>query len=102
MGEYVKVAKTDDLSENSGILVEVKDKKIALFRTEEGYYAIDDTCPHKGGPLSEGEVEGNEVICPWHGAGFNVKSGEVLGPPASTGVAAYAVRVSGDDIEIEV
>ena len=102
MGEFLKVAKTEDLSDNAGILVEVKDKKIALFCTEEGYCAIDDTCPHKGGPLSEGELEGNEVACPWHGATFNVKSGEVLSPPASTGVGAYTVRISGDDIEIEV
>ncbi|MBI2880697.1 MAG: non-heme iron oxygenase ferredoxin subunit [Candidatus Tectomicrobia bacterium] len=102
MGEFVKVAKTGELSEHSGMCVEVGDKKIALFRTEDGYCAIDDTCPHRGGPLSEGEVEGNEVTCPWHGAQFNIRSGDVLSPPASAGVASYNVRVSGDDIEIEV
>ena len=62
MAEFVKVAKTGDLSENSGKLVEVGDKKIALFCTEDGYCAIDDECPHKGGPLSEGEVE--VPVCP--------------------------------------
>ncbi|MFQ5693573.1 MAG: Rieske (2Fe-2S) protein [Nitrospinota bacterium] len=102
MGEFVKVTKTDDLPENSGKLVEVGGKRIALLRTEDGYAAIDDVCPHRGGPLSDGEVEGNEVVCPWHGARFNVKTGEVLSPPAATGVASYNVRVSGDDIEIEV
>lgn len=102
MAEFVKVAKMGDLSENSGKLVEVGDKKIALFCTEDGYCAIDDECPHKGGPLSEGEVEGSEVTCPWHGAMFNVKTGEVLSPPSPAGVNSYNVRVDGDDIEIEV
>ncbi len=101
MGEYLKVAKKNDLSEDSGILVEVKGKKIALFCTAEGYHAIADACPHKGGPLSEGELEGSDVVCPWHGATFNIKTGEVLSPPASTRVAAYTVRVSGGNIEIE-
>ncbi|MFQ5912940.1 MAG: Rieske (2Fe-2S) protein [Nitrospinota bacterium] len=102
MGEFVKAAETSELSENSCKLVEVGDKKIALFRTEDGYCAIDDTCTHKGGPLSEGELEGNEVTCPWHGAAFDIKTGAALSPPASTGVTSYNVRVSGEDIEIEV
>ena len=57
---------------------------------------------HRGGPLSEGEIEGEQVTCPWHGALFNIKTGEVLGPPARTGVASYSVRVEGTDIEVEV
>ncbi len=63
---------------------------------------LNDTCTHRGGPLSEGEIEGEQVTCPWHGAIFNIKSGEVLGPPAPKGVAHYNVRVEGTDIKIEV
>src|SRR5947208_189524 len=66
------------------------------------FYAIDDTCTHRGGPLSEGEVSGEEVTCPWHGAIYNIKTGAVLGPPAPRGVARYAVRVQGSDVEVEV
>jgi nitrite reductase/ring-hydroxylating ferredoxin subunit len=50
----------------------------------------------------EGEIEGEQVTCPWHGAVFNIKSGEVLGPPAPQGIARYNVRVEGSDIEIAV
>ena len=60
------------------------------------------TCTHRGGPLSEGELEGDEVTCPWHGAKFKVSSGEVLSPPAPQGVGSYKVRVNGPDIELEL
>jgi nitrite reductase/ring-hydroxylating ferredoxin subunit len=55
-----------------------------------------------GGPLCEGELEGIEVTCPWHGAVFDVTTGQVLGPPAPESVARYSVRVEGSDIEVEV
>ncbi|HEY6281434.1 MAG TPA: Rieske 2Fe-2S domain-containing protein, partial [Burkholderiales bacterium] len=77
-------------------------KKIALFNVDGDYCAISDTCSHHGGPLSEGELAGKEVTCPWHGAVFDVTTGEVLGPPAMESVACYKVRVSGNSIEIEI
>ena len=73
-------------------------KKIALFNVDGTFYAIDETCTHRGGPLSEGMLMGIEVTCPWHGAVFDVRTGSVLGPPAPKGVARYNVRVEGDDI----
>jgi nitrite reductase (NADH) small subunit len=68
MAEYVKVAKASELEPNHGKLVEVQGKKIALFNVDGKLHAIDNTCTHRGGPLSEGELEGDEVTCPWHGA----------------------------------
>ena len=102
MHEYVKVAVTDDIPPNQGKLVEVQGKKIALFSLEGRYYAIDNTCTHRGGPLSEGELEGDEVTCPWHGAKFKVTSGEVLSPPALQGVQSFPIRVAGNDLEVEI
>jgi nitrite reductase/ring-hydroxylating ferredoxin subunit len=102
MAGFVKVASTGDLAPGQGKMVEVNGKKIALFNLEGSFYAIDDTCTHRGGPLSEGEIEGEQVTCPWHGAIYNIKSGEVLSPPAPRGVARYNVRAEGSDIEIEV
>lgn len=102
MAEYVKVSKVSDLSPGNAKLVEVEGKKIALFNVEGSFYAIDDTCSHRGGPLSEGMLEGNQVTCPWHAASFDVTSGAVLSPPAPNGVARYNVRVEGADIEVEV
>jgi len=102
MAGFVKVAKTDEIVPGQGKMIEVGGKKIALFNVEDSFYAIDDTCTHRGGPLSEGVLEGKQVTCPWHGATYDVTSGEVLGPPAIQGVARYNVRVEGSDIEVEV
>jgi nitrite reductase (NADH) small subunit len=102
MAAFVKVAKTGDVAPGQGRMVEVSGKKIALFNVEGTYHAIDDTCTHRGGPLSEGELRGKEVTCPWHGAVYDVTTGAVLGPPAPKGVSRYNVRVSGENIEVEV
>ncbi len=102
MGKFVKVATTGELTPGQAKKVEVDGKVIALFNLEGSYHAIDDTCPHRGGPLSTGPVEGQVVTCPWHGSKFDVRSGDVLTAPARTGVSSYRVRVSGSDIEMEV
>ena len=102
MAQFIKVASTADLASGEARCVEAAGKKIALFNLEGSFYAIDDTCTHRGGPLSEGEVEGTQVTCPWHGASFELTSGAVLGPPAHSGVACYKVEVKGEDIQIEL
>ena len=66
------------------------------------FFALDNTCTHDAGSLAEGEIGGHEVICPLHGAKFDIRTGEVLGPPAYENVARYSVRVTGTDIEVEV
>ena len=102
MAGFVKVAKSDEIAPGQGKLIEVEGKRIALFNVEGLFYAIDDTCTHRGGPLSEGMLNGREVTCPWHGAVFDVTTAEVLRPPAPREVARYNVRVVGGDIEVEI
>src|SRR5438094_4016716 len=68
MAEFVKVAKTGEIAPGEARAVEAGGKKIALFNVDGTFYAIDDTCTHRGGPLSEGMLMGEEVTCPWHGA----------------------------------
>jgi nitrite reductase/ring-hydroxylating ferredoxin subunit len=102
MATFIQVATTRELSPGQSKFVEVNNKRIALFNVGGHYYAIDDTCPHRGGPLSEGDVEGETAICPWHGAIFDLRTGAVTRPPAAVGVTSYAVRVEGEQIEIAV
>jgi nitrite reductase/ring-hydroxylating ferredoxin subunit len=102
MATFAKVARTDELPPGQAKLVEVMRKRIVLFNVGGHYYAIDDVCPHRGGPLSEGELEGTTVICPWHGAIFDLATGEVKRSPAAVGVATYEVRLDGGDIAIAV
>ena len=94
------VSEFEDLE--AGKLVEVSGQSIAVFNIAGQYYAIGNTCPHRGGPLAEGMMEGEEVICPWHGARFNVKTGAVMGPPAQQGVKSFPIRVRGEDLEVDI
>ena len=102
MSRFVEIARTNEITPGEAKMVEVEGKKIAILNLEGDYYAIDDTCPHASGPLSEGKVEGEVVTCPWHGSEFNIKTGEVLRPPARRGVKNYKVQVEGSIIKIEV
>jgi len=102
MPEFVKVATTDQVAPGFGRLIEIAGQEIALFNVAGSFHAIDNSCTHVGGPLCEGELNGTEVTCPWHGASFDVTTGEVTGPPAGTPVSRYNVRVAGSDIEIEI
>jgi 3-phenylpropionate/trans-cinnamate dioxygenase ferredoxin component len=102
MGEYFKVAQASEIEPNHAKVVVMQGRKIALFNVDGKFYAIDNTCTHSGGPLALGELRGDEITCPMHGAKFKVSSGEVLGPPARQGVHSYKVRVNGPDIELEL
>ncbi len=102
MGRTRTVARTSDLPPGSALAVDVDGLRIALFNVQGRIYAIDDTCTHSGGPLSEGDLDGTRVECPWHGACFDLTDGGVLGPPAEEGVRSYRVQVAGDEIRIEL
>jgi nitrite reductase (NADH) small subunit len=102
MAKLVKIAKTKDVPPGQAAAFTIEGQKIALFNVEGTYYAIGDTCTHRGGPLSEGDVQGTKVTCPWHGADFDLNTGAVLGPPAQNGVPSYKVVLEGDDIKVEV
>jgi nitrite reductase (NADH) small subunit len=102
MGEFIKVAKADEVAPGQAKCVELNDKEIALFNIDGVFHAIDNNCTHVGGPLSEGELDGARVTCPWHGSVFDVTTGAVLGPPAGAGVAKYNTRVEGGDVEIAI
>ena len=102
MAEFVKVAKANEIESGQARLVDVKGKQIALFNIDGQFFALNNTCPHRGGPLAAGEISGHEVTCPWHGGTFDIRTGDVVGPPPQHAVARYGVRVTDTDIEIEI
>ncbi len=99
---FTKVATVEEVPAGTAKQLQVGGRKLALFNVEGAYYAIDDTCPHRGASLSEGDARGPEVECPWHGARFNLMTGANLCPPARSGVTAYKVRVVADEVQIDV
>ena len=101
MAELVKIADKNDFKEGQGKIIQVKGKTIALFLHEGNFYAIDNTCKHMGGPLGEGELEDGNVVCPWHGWKYNIKTGVNALIP-SIKVNTYDVKVDGNDVKIEI
>ena len=102
MAGFEKVARAGDIPSGQGKEFEVDGKQIAIFNIDGDYRAINNACPHVGGPLSEGTVEGNVVTCPWHRATFDLTNGSTLGGPSPTGVSCYTVRIMDGEIEVEV
>ncbi len=101
MSDFVFIAKVEDIPEGQGKSIEVGDKGIAVFNVEGKFYALENACPHQGGPLGEGMLDGKEVICPWHAWGFDVTNGQcrtVEGLEQSS----YELRVENDQILIKL
>ena len=96
MAEWEKVAAERELV--SSMSVTVNGREVALFRTEEGIFALDDICSHEYSKLSEGDVWAGEVYCQKHGSRFNLRTGAVTGLPATKPVAAWDVKVENGDI----
>jgi nitrite reductase/ring-hydroxylating ferredoxin subunit len=99
---FVKVATVQEVPPGKSKQAKLGSKTLAIFNVNGTFHAIDDTCPHRGAPLSEGEIEGPYVTCPWHAATFDVTSGAHLSPPATSDVACYKVQVVGDEVQVDV
>ena len=98
MPDFVKVAELNDLADGELMAVEVEGEPICLARVDGSMYAFTDNCTHISGPLSEGELDGEVLTCPWHGAQFNVCTGRVLRGPARQDIQTYPVQVEGSSI----
>jgi 3-phenylpropionate/trans-cinnamate dioxygenase ferredoxin component len=99
--QFVTVASVSEIPVGGRKIVRLDDREVAVFHFEDGYYAIEDLCTHDGGPVAEGELDGDVIECPRHGARFNVKTGAALCLPATSPVPTYKVRVEGDEIQVE-
>lgn len=102
MTDFIKVAQVDDLEDGELMAVEVDGEPVCLAKVDGEVYAFTDDCTHIGGPLNEGELDGDVLTCPWHGAQFNVRTGKVLRGPARQDIQTYAVRVDNQDIFVSI
>ncbi len=101
MGEFVDIASVHDLPVGRAKTIAVGDRKIALCHTPRGFFALDNTCPHRGGPLGEGDLIADELICPWHLWGFDVASGACGGNPELS-VVTHEVKIEGDRVLVKL
>lgn len=97
MANYIKVAKVSEMPPGTAREFHADGKVIALFNVEGKFYALDNTCLHRGGPLGQGALEGEVVTCPWHGWQYKVTSGEAIFNP-DIKVQRFETKVEGDDI----
>jgi len=98
--EYILVGSVEELKDGARIFIEIDGTPIVILSINGQYFAIADVCSHDDGPVGEGNIEGYEIICPRHGARFDVRTGKVLALPAFVDIPAYPVRVVGEQIEI--
>jgi len=98
VSEVIRVGPAGDLAEGKCVTVTHGNHEIAVFNVGGTFYAINNQCPHAGGPLNEGFVEGTEVTCPWHAWSFD------LNPETADddGLIRYTVKIDGDDIHVEI
>ncbi len=101
--EYVAVATADELGNGERIFVEIDDHNLVVFNIAGRFFAIGDVCSHDEGPVGEGDIENEfEIVCPRHGAHFDIRSGKVLALPAVVDIPAYPVRVQDGQIEVGI
>jgi len=99
---WVVVAKKDEVLPGTARMVEVAGHALAICNTGSGVYTIDNKCTHDNGPLGQGQLEGHVIVCPRHGARFDVTNGRVLALPAVRPVKSWPTRLTDDAIEVEV
>ena len=100
MSDWIDVARQDELPPGDWRSLDVDGAQVAVFNLNGQYYAIEDLCTHDGGALTGGAIDGEQIVCPRHGARFSIKTGAVLAPPAYEPVAVFPVRVENDMVQV--
>ncbi len=103
MSDFQTVCKVQDVPEGEGKVVPVGRKILAIFRSGERFYAVDDVCPHMGASLGGGYVENETVTCPWHAWRFRLTDGAWAdNPRGKIKIGCYAVRIQGDEVQVRL
>jgi 3-phenylpropionate/trans-cinnamate dioxygenase ferredoxin subunit len=100
--EYVSIGEEGDIKNGERLFVEIDDITLVIFNIDGQLYAIADECSHDDGPVGEGDLDGFEIICPRHGARFDIRTGKVLALPAIVDIPAYPVRIRDGQIEVGI
>jgi len=102
VGDYVRVCALDDIADGESMAAEVDGVAIAVVRNGDEVYAIQDECSHAAIPLSEGEIDGDEIECWLHGSMFDLRTGKAINLPATEPVPVYPVHIDGGEVHVDV
>lgn len=100
--EYLEIAPVSELPNGERLFIEVEGREIVIFNIAEQLFAIGDICTHDDGPLGDGDLEGYNIVCPRHGAEFDVRTGKVMQMPAVVDIPAYPVKVVDGMIQVGI
>ena len=100
--DYQTIASTQDIPQGKTLCVSINEKEILLCHTAEGFYAVDNLCSHAEARLSDGKLKGQRILCPLHGAAFDVRDGSVLSRPASQPIRSYPLKLEGNTIQVSL
>jgi len=100
MTDWIDVCAENALAENENIIVDVDGTDVAIFKLDSKFYAIEDVCTHDGAEIASGVLEGDEIICPRHGARFCVKTGEVKCAPAYENVETFPIQITDGRVQV--
>jgi len=98
----VRAGRLHDLPLERPVLLELEGRRLALIRQGDAVHALDDACPHAGGPLSEGTVRGDTLACPYHGWVWSLRSGACVAPGRDARVAVYPTRVEAGEVWVDL
>ena len=98
--EFYEIAAAEELPNGERLFVEIDEAYLVVFNIGGDIYAIEDVCSHDDGPLGDGDLEGHEVVCPRHGARFDVRTGKALTFPAVEDIPAYPVQIIDGKIQV--
>lgn len=101
MPKLVKVADAGEIDDGMAKVVRVEGRTLAIFRVKDEFFALNNACLHRGGPLGEGDLDGYQIVCPWHGWTYDVRTGAFEIIPTLK-VRSYPVRREGDSILVEI
>ncbi len=99
---FYKIASVEEIPQNERLFVEIGGLPIVIYSLNGEYYATGDVCTHDNGSLGEGRIEGYEVICPRHGARFDIRTGKVTRLPAARDIPSYPVRVTDGYLSVGI
>ena len=99
--EFIDIASVNDIPLGRARTVMIGGRAVALYHTTHGFFASDNTCPHRGGPLGEGDLIAGEIVCPWHLWGFDVESGVCTGN-SEVSIVTHEVKIERDRILVKL
>jgi len=100
--DFIEVATASEVISGERLYLNVGDKSLVIFNIAGQFFAIGDVCSHDDGPVGEGDLEGYKIICPRHGARFDVRTGKALQMPAVVDIPAYPIRVEDGQIKVGI